>query len=103
MSVKGTIAKDKVIEKIKNVFGQDYIGLFDKKVYVWAEDEGEKVQIALTLTCPKIPVEVAENSLDYNTGIDFTNDNVISSPVQSTEISSEEKENVRNLMKRLGL
>ena len=101
--VKGTIAKDKVIEKIKDVFGQDYIGLFDKKVYVWAEDEGEKVQIALTLTCPKIPVEVAENSLDYNTGIDFTNDNIISSPVQSTEISSEEKENVRNLMKRLGL
>ena len=41
---KGNIAKDKVIEKIAQAFGQNYIGIYDKKVYVWSEENGEKVQ-----------------------------------------------------------
>ena len=31
---KGNIAKDKVIEKIAQAFGQDWIGVYEKKAYV---------------------------------------------------------------------
>ena len=37
-------------------FGKDWIGESDKKYYVWANDGGERVQIAISLTCPKNPV-----------------------------------------------
>ena len=49
---KGAVAKTNVINKIAMAFGNDFIGEVDKKVYVWADDGGEKVQIALALTCP---------------------------------------------------
>ena len=26
-------------------------------MYVWANDDGERVQIALAMTCPKVPLE----------------------------------------------
>ena len=56
MAAKGNIAKEKVLEKIAQSFGSDWIGIYDKKAYLWSEENGEKIQIALTLTCPKTPV-----------------------------------------------
>ena len=43
MAVKGATAKVAVIEKIKQVFGEDFIGVSDGKVYVMADDGTEKV------------------------------------------------------------
>jgi hypothetical protein len=40
---RGSIAKNAVIEKIKDAFGGDYVATIDGKVYVWANDGGEKV------------------------------------------------------------
>ena len=45
MAAKGTIAKEKVIKKIEQVFGSDYIGIYDKKIYLWSEENGEKIYI----------------------------------------------------------
>ena len=53
---KGTIAKESVVLKIREAFGADFIGEVDKKVYLWAKENGEKVQIALSLSCPKNPI-----------------------------------------------
>ncbi len=103
MATRGTIAKQNVQEKIKAAFGADYVGEVDKKIIVFADDGGERVQIAISMTCPKTMVAIAENSLSYNNGIDFTNENVVIPPSQSTEISEAEKENVRKLMERIGL
>ena len=57
MAVKGAAAKEQVIKRISSAFGEDFIGEVDKKIYVWANDNGEKVQIAISLTCPKNFVE----------------------------------------------
>ena len=103
MATRGTIAKQNVQEKIKAAFGTDYVGEVDKKIIVFADDGGERVQIAISMTCPKTTVAISENSLSYNNGIDFTNENVVIPPSQSTEISEAEKENVRKLMERIGL
>jgi hypothetical protein len=87
---KGNIAKQVVEDKIKEVFGSDYIGVFDKKLYVWADDGGERVQVALAMTCPKI----------------FVGDDI---PVETpdvfkpVDISDDEQQNIKELIERLGL
>ena len=101
---RGSIAKEKVAEKIKAAFGADFVGEVDKKLYVWADDGGERVQIALSMTCPKVMIETINTSeLNYNAGRDFTNDDTIAIAPEKVEISDEERENVRKLMQRMGL
>ena len=99
--MKGQIAKDNVINKIAAAFGKDYVGLVDKKVYVWSEEDGEKIQVCLSLTCPKTPVGIGGEE----NGINFTTANVNTTPdvFNPTAISDKEMENVRNLIKELGL
>lgn len=101
---KGTNAKNAVINKIAMAFGTDYIGEIDKKVYVWADDGGEKVQIAIALTCPKNPVETGGVSTAPISGWDFS-DNVVtaSAPVSKAEITPEEQARIADMMSRLGL
>ena len=103
---KGTIAKDLVEKKIISAFGADYVGTFDKKIYVTAMENGEKVQIAISLTCPKVPV-VVDNTVqigDYNfedpTPTVTTNATGTFIPA---EISDDERKTVADLMARLGL
>lgn len=100
---KGQLAKDRVIKKLKDVFGADYIGEYDKKHYVWVQDDGEKVQIAISLTCPKTPVATVTPSLDG--GMDFSGDNDVIAPTSYTpaEITPQEQENIAALLERLGL
>lgn len=99
--MKGQIAKDNVINKIAAAFGKDYIGLVDKKIYVWSEEDGEKIQVCLSLTCPKTPVSVGGEDGGINFSVSSTNGTPdIFSPAS---ISDQEMENVRNLIKELGL
>ena len=101
---RGSVAKEKVAEKLKVAFGNDYIGEVDKKIYVLADDGGERVQIALSMTCPKVMINTVDTSeLSYNTGRDFSNDDVVAVAPDKVEISDEERENVRKLMQRMGL
>jgi len=101
---RGSVAKQNVVNKIKETFGSDFIGEIDKKVYLWADDGGERVQIALAMTCPKVMIETVNTSeLNYNTGRDFTTDDVVAVAPDKVEISDAERENVRKLMQRMGL
>ncbi len=101
---KGSVAKEKVVEKLKSAFGADYIGEFDKKVYLWADDGGERVQIAIAMTCPKNMINTVDtNTLNYNSGRDFSNNDTVIVAPENVEISEREKEDVRKLMQRLGL
>ena len=79
---------------LQKAFGDDYLGYIDKKYYVMANDGGEKVQIAVSLTCPKVPV------VDVPAG----GGPVAAAPItQPTEISEEEEKSILDLMRRLGL
>jgi hypothetical protein len=103
---RGSIAKDYVEKKIASTFGSDFIGMHDKKLYVWANDGGERVQIAISLTCPKVQIEV-DNSVDMSGDWDFTDDgpkmSVAITPTAPAEITEEEVDNLKILMERLGL
>lgn len=102
---KGNIAKNEVIKRIAEAFGEDYIGEFDKKIYVNAEENGEKIQIAITLTCPKTPVAIARTAVDESGDWDFEDSKplVYSQSSGSTEITEEERKNIADLMLKLGL
>ena len=97
---KGQIAKDLVIEKIQKTFGTNYLGEYDKKYYVNSTENGEVVQVAISLTCPKNPfpgsgtMDFAEASPAGETA---------SVATTNAELTQSEKDNVANLIKALGL
>lgn len=98
MAAKGAEAKEYVAKKLQAIFGEDYIGEVDKKYYVWAYEGGQKVQVAIAMTCPKTPIgEISQNNsktFDW----DVTPQNSI-----NTEIPDDERKKVLELMERLGL
>ena len=90
-------------------FGADYIGEQDKKIYVWADDGGERVQIAIAMTCPKIPI-AAENEAAH-TAWDWSEDTP-TAPIRGqraevmkpkVEITQEEQDKIADMIKRFGL
>jgi hypothetical protein len=102
---KGNIAKQVVIDKIRAAFGADFIGEYDKKIYVWAKENGENIQIAISLTCPKVPVEVTAAPVtgDFNFEDDTPSVVVAAGAYQPAEITDEERARVNDLMIKLGL
>lgn len=104
---RGNIAKEKVEKKIIEAFGSDFVGVDDKKLYVWADDGGEMVQIALSMTCPKVfiegsaaPAPAKEKVEDW----DWTNTTSEKpKPKKKTEVTQEELDNIETLMKKFNL
>ena len=99
---KGAIAKSYVTDKLREVFGADFLGEYDKKIYVQAPENGEMVQIAIAMTCPKNPVAVSGTHVVRSGGIDFEAEPVLTAP-KTTEVSEEERQTVADMMRRLGL
>lgn len=95
---KGATAKLNIEKKLQETFGEDYIGVYDKKVYLWADDGGERVQIAITMTCPKAPVGGPQASGD----LDFVAMSAEPAKPQA-EITPDEQKNIEDLMARLNL
>ena len=91
--MKGAVAKENVIEIIKKTFGQDFLGEQDKKLYVLADDGGEKVQIAISLTCPKVGIETTDAEPRSETA----------ERPAAVEVTQEETETLSTLLKKLGL
>ena len=103
---KGTIGKQQVADKIKAAFGQDWIGEYDKKYYVWATENGERIQIAISMTCPKVQVEIAAPTTatgDFNFEDDAPAAPIVATGFAPAEITDEERARVVEMMKALGL
>ena len=102
---KGAIGKQNVINKIKAAFGADFIGEYDKKIYVWTQENGERIQIALSLTCPKVQVAVATAAAtgDFNFEDDAPSTVVAAGAFEPADITAEERDRVNDLMAKLGL
>lgn len=99
---RGQIAKDYVAKKLAETFGEYYLGEVDKKYYVEAPENGEMVQIAIAMTCPKSPVAVSSAPVVRSGGIDFTAEAPLVAPA-TKEITKEERDTVADMMRRLGL
>ena len=96
---KGAVAKQTVEDKIREVFGKDFLGVADKKLYVQAEEDGQMVQVAITMTCPKTPFTTDGKAVDG-----FPEGNFAApTEYKPAEITNEELDNVRKMIKELGL
>lgn len=100
---KGSNAKIAVTNKIAQAFGEDWIGEVNKKLYVWADDGGERVQISIALTCPKVMIDAPDKN--YVPDNDWSDDGGLreAPSLPAVEITAEEKKNIADLMERLGL
>lgn len=100
---RGAEAKEYVAKKLKEAFGDDYVGEVDKKYYVWAYEGGQKMQIAIAMTCPKTPVgNIVEEKKEAFDWSDSGNESAPST-FKPVEIEDSEREKVAELMKKLGL
>ena len=94
---RGAEAKANFVKRLATAFGADYIGEVDKKYYVWSTENGERIQVAIALTCPKTPVSVEGNGGDLNFEESDT------SPVTRKQMDADEKATLERLMKELDL
>ena len=101
---KGTIAKQNVVAKLKEVFGDEYIGENSNKHYIWANDGAEKVQIAISLTCPKTPIGTVDVTSAFSDGMDFEAAPVVAQTTfVPAEITEQETQTIADMMAALGL
>ena len=99
---RGANAKVQVENIIRDAFGSNFLGTAEKKLYVKADDgNGEMVNIAITLTCPKVPFSSGADE----DGLDFDNMPSGGKPTEfkPAEITTEETENIRKMLAELGL
>lgn len=100
MAKRGDQARQSVMDTIRKAFGNDFVGIQDKKIYVFAQDgvNGEKIQFSVSITMPKTPIagggDVAPSSSTPNTSAEaFT----------PTELAPEDKMKIEELKKKLGI
>lgn len=111
---RGNEAKDFVMKKIIECFGQDQAFIYDKKLYITTKEDGVPIQVCLTLTCPKTlvspsgattaPTEPPKSA--FSSGFDFESMGLTApepEPFKPAAITQEERNTVNDLMRRLGL
>lgn len=107
MARKGELARDNATKIIANAFGSNFAAIQDKKIYVWVDDGGEKVQLAISLTMPKVTVGAAAADAHDWTVTDAPAQIVEipcgPGPVTHTETTPEDDAKVQELMKTLGI
>lgn len=110
---KGNFAKEEVMKKIIECFGQDQAFIYDKKLYITTKEDGAPIQVCLTLTCPKTlvspsgataPAEPPKSA--FGGGFDFESMGATTAepePFKPAQITPAERDTVNDLMRRLGL
>lgn len=105
MAVRGTQAKQEVMQTILNTFGDKAFLYNDgKEIRVNCIEAGELCQIKVTLTAAKVAVENgADNALPAATTAPSNIEAPALEPTVVPEPTATEKHNIEELMRRLGL
>lgn len=102
---RGAAAKEEIINRLLNTFEGSF--KFDKEIRIPMMENGEEVQIKVTLTCAKVNVDRGSDAA--LPGVSQTKDKPAVSSISNAtdsfliEPTAEEKANVKALMERLGL
>lgn len=97
---KGSISKQNATEIILKTFPGSFI--YDKEIRIPYQEEGEQIQLKCVLTCAKVNVESgSENAIPGE--INEIQSKTIDIPQVKTELSTEEKDNLKKMMEALGL
>lgn len=102
---RGAAAKEEIINRLLSTFEGSF--KFDKEIRIPMMENGEEVQIKVTLTCSKVNVDRGSDTA--LPGVSQTKDKPVVGSISNATDSSlieptaEEKANVKALMERLGL
>ena len=101
MAVKGAEAKQKITQKILETFPNSFI--YDKEIRIPVEENGEIIQIKITLTAAK--VAVSPDGMEAVPAATPASDGVLdfSTHAERIEPTDEEKHNIASLLQSLGL
>lgn len=104
MAVKGSISKEEVFNKLLEVFPNSFMYNDNKECRINMIEDGEPVQIKVTLTAAKAPVECGEDkALPGEEPTKSPAAEVSAAAPASIELTEEEKQNVSDLMAALNL
>ena len=96
MAARGAWSKEQVWNKILETFNGAFVN--DKEIRVPLYENGERVEIKVTLTCAK--TNVGDGAANEATqGVEAA----VSAPTEVLSPSEEEKAQVNNLLAKLGL
>lgn len=95
----GTEAKQLIIDKIKQLFGTDFLGESGGKIYLNSKENGEKKVVVISMTCPKSVPSFGTTPIETRNSSDIPPWET----APSTEITAEEQDNLQKLMERCGL
>lgn len=96
---KGNQAKEQITKTIIEALGDNFITIQDKKIYTWADENGERVQIAISMTMPKSQISAPEQSNDWRE----ESSNAAPKSKTPIDISAEDRAAIEKLKKRLGI
>lgn len=103
---KGAVAKEFIKEKLLETFEGSFVYNNGKEVRIPYEENGELVQIKISMTCAKEPVSIGGTNADMKAAAAPSETGPVlneSVPTKLAEPSEEEKQNVEDLLAALGL
>ena len=101
MAAKGSILKQEIIKKLLEVFPGSFLYNDGKEVRICGNENGEDLQVKVTLTCAKENV-AAGSDVNFPSPINIK-ENLNNTEVVPAQPTQEEKDNVRRLMEALNL
>ena len=102
MALKGTILKKEITDKILTTFEGSFLYNDGKEIRIPGLEDGQELQVKVALTCAK--TNVFPNGEDMLPGEDISIEEPVTNVSQtSTEITQEEKDNIKKMMEVLGL
>lgn len=101
---KGAIAKDNLIKRFITAVGDDYVGVDDtgKKFYFWSNENGERLQVSVTLTYAKNPLACEGKGGDLNFEDEPSPGGVVT-PTKVKPMEEEEAAILARLKEELGI
>lgn len=93
MAARGSVSKETITAKIMEVFPNAF--KYEKELRVPMEEDGERVEIKIVMTCAKTNVGGEADSATLTQSGEIQ--------TESREMTEEEKQNVVDLMAALGL
>ena len=99
---KGADSKKLVEDALIAALKDNYIGTFDKKIYFEFKEAGERVQIAVSMTCPKTLVCASPVQSFGEAGFPAPNP-AVSSAEPPSAFSEKDSAEIDRLMRVLGL
>lgn len=105
MAARGSVLKQEVATKILAAFPGSFLYNDGKEIRINGVEDGQNLQIKVTLTCAKVAVEGGEDNILPGENIGTVSSIQTSKTVEKVpqEPTNEEKERLKTLLNQLGM